>query len=69
MPKDDKYIGALWVGKSQKGKMFLSGNIELVEGEKIKIIVFKNERKEEGSKQPDYRILKQRPKADDDVPF
>jgi uncharacterized protein (DUF736 family) len=65
---NEKYIGALWVGKSQKGKMFLSGNVELVEGDKVKIIIFKNERKEEGSKQPDYRILRQKPK-DEDIPF
>jgi uncharacterized protein (DUF736 family) len=65
-------IGALWSQKSQNGKMFLSGNIELEEGKIAKIIVFQNDRKEQGSKQPDYRIFLQKPmvkKDNDDVPF
>lgn len=70
---EEKTIGALWIQKSQKnGKTFLSGNIKLEEGEKIKVIVFRNDRKEEGSKQPDYRIFRQKPmtkKDEEDVPF
>lgn len=50
-------IGALWA-KEKNGKRFLSGEIELVRGgEKIRVLVFKNEDKE--GKQPDYRIMRQ----------
>lgn len=49
-------IGALWLGEKD-GKKFFTGELDLVTT-KIKVGVFKNENKEEGSKQPDYRIVK-----------
>lgn len=53
----NKYIGALWLKKSKNGLVYMSGQVE-IDGTKHQITVFKNERKEEGSNQPDYQILK-----------
>ena len=47
-------IGALWKKEGQKGT-FLSGTIE-INGEKHKILVFKNDRKKM-DKHPDYQIV------------
>ena len=47
-------IGALWK-KEKNGKQFLSGTIEAF-GQKIKVCVFKNDKKEKET-QPDYRIV------------
>ena len=75
-------IGALWIGEGRNGK-FMSGRIELTEGQEVRILVFKNSYKEE-SKHPDYVIYEpenveekdNRRKAakdfgasDDDIPF
>lgn len=75
-------IGALWIGEGRNGK-FMSGRIELVEGQEVRILVFKNSYKEE-SRHPDYIIYEpenqeekdNRRKAakgfgatDDDIPF
>ena len=46
----DQSIGALW----QKEKM-MSGNI-LIAGQKINIVVFKNDYKKEGDRTPDFKI-------------
>jgi len=51
----DKKIGALWKKTTQTGKTLLTGNIE-VNGEKIKLAVFDNGYKQEGTRQPDYII-------------
>lgn len=48
-------IGALWITSGRNGK-FMSGRIELNEGEEIRILVFKNDYKEQ-SKHPDYNIF------------
>jgi hypothetical protein len=48
--------GALWLRKSKKGNNFLSGSINTPDGNTVKVVVFKNTYKEEGSTQPDYRI-------------
>jgi len=69
-------IGALWEKTSARGT-FMTGNVE-INGEKVGIVVFKNEQKT--GKQPDWRILKAKPKeqamptdnepmTDQDVPF
>ena len=58
MEKND--IGALWVKEGKKGKFF-SGNVE-IDGQKVDIVIFKNTYKEEGSRQPDYKILKSQPR-------
>jgi len=46
-------IGALWVKQGKSGDFF-TGNIE-VNGQKIKIAIFKNDYKKD--KQPDFRIF------------
>lgn len=48
-------LGALWKKTSQKGEVFMSGEIE-INGVKTKIVVFKNSHKEQ-EKHPDYNIL------------
>jgi hypothetical protein len=59
--KDNKnQLGALWEKISQRGLNFYSGEVVIPEGmkpgEKIQLVLFKNDRKEPGSKQPDWRI-------------
>jgi hypothetical protein len=81
------YIGALWrKGKDKNGNNFLSGvidipieivkaNIVKKEGKhylKLNHLVFKNTKKEEGSKQPDYNLVvfsDEEESKDDDVPW
>jgi uncharacterized protein (DUF736 family) len=48
--------GAFWMKTSKTGTQFLTGKIKSKSGEEINVMVFKNKYKEEGSKQPDYRI-------------
>lgn len=48
-------IGALWLGKSDKGTNYMSGVIQDSEGNDIRVIVFKNGYKEE-DKHPDYVV-------------
>ncbi|MFA5185361.1 MAG: hypothetical protein WC551_02650 [Patescibacteria group bacterium] len=48
-------LGALWKKTSQKGEVFMSGEIE-IDGKKTKIVVFKNSHKEQ-EKHPDYNII------------
>lgn len=48
--------GAFWVKKSKTGNNFLTGSVKTKSGEEIKVIVFKNKYKTEGSNQPDYRV-------------
>lgn len=53
-----KELGALWTRKSKQGNSFLSGSINLKDEEntQLKVVIFKNSYKQEGSSQPDYRI-------------
>jgi len=75
MSEERKSIGGLWLKDGKNGKYF-SGEIELF-GTKQHIFIFKNMYKEEGSNQPDYRILLPKedapaaaPKiADEEIPF
>ncbi len=55
--KDPNEVGALWIKTSARGE-YMTGNIN---GEPV--VIFRNERKPEGSKAPDWRVL--RPKAKD----
>ena len=48
--------GAFWIKKSKTGNSFLTGSVKTKSGEEIKVIVFKNKYKTEGSNQPDYRV-------------
>jgi uncharacterized protein (DUF736 family) len=43
---------ALWKNTSQSGETYLSGNLG-----NSKVLVLKNNRKEEGDNQPDYRVF------------
>jgi len=60
MPRQhSKRIGALWKhGPSGQSKgAFLTGTLDLGVHGAASIAVFKNDRKSEGSKQPDYNIV------------
>lgn len=65
--KNPGELGALWVKTSGRGE-YMTGEIS-----GVKVVVFKNDKKAEGSKQPDWRVLKSKPKAnttgDDEVPW
>jgi len=59
-------IGAAWSREGAKGK-FLSGEIQL-NGEKIKVLIFKNGFKEkDGEKSPDYIIYQVNDEAKTDA--
>jgi hypothetical protein len=77
--KQDEKIGALWTKTSSHGD-YMTGSLELdgQDGEKIQIVVFKNDGKT--GNQPDWRILRAKPKdrpapafaqpvTVDDIPF
>lgn len=50
-----KEAGAFWIKTSKTGNNFLTGSVKTESGEEVKVIVFKNKYKTEGSNQPDYR--------------
>ena len=56
---EKKAIGALWKKESKAGNVYLSGQIE-VNGNKINLVVFKNNYKEQ-KKHPDYKIYLSEP--------
>lgn len=84
--KQDDKVGALWIKSSARGE-FMTGNIELkpeqiaelqANGGKLAVVVFRNDRKT--GKQPDWQMLKAKPRTetaqdqrapmtDMDVPF
>jgi hypothetical protein len=49
-------LGSLWKRKSKAGNTFLTGRVGNHE-----VIIFSNQKKEEGSKQPDFRVYKSEP--------
>src|SRR5215471_5266161 len=55
-------IGALWIGEGRNGK-FMSGRLD-INGEEIRILVFKNSYKEE-RKHPDYVVYEPSDANDD----
>ena len=78
MSEKQKDIGALWLNVSKAGTKYMSGSVE-IDGVKTKIVVFKNNYKEE-EKHPDYKIYLSQPQGalareekahefKDDVPF
>lgn len=50
-------IGSVWLSEDKNGNKCFTGEIDLV-FTKLKIGIFKNTEKEEGTKQPDYRVVK-----------
>lgn len=48
--------GAFWIKTAKTGIQFLTGKVKSKTGEEINVMVFKNKYKEEGSRQPDYRV-------------
>jgi hypothetical protein len=52
-----KAIGGLWLNEGKNGKKYMSGSVN---GQKI--IIFKNDFKQEGDKSPDYKIFESTPK-------
>ena len=55
--KSAKQVGALWRHDHEKVGIFLTGILDLGGLGEVSIAVFRNDRKEKGSKQPDYRIV------------
>lgn len=45
-------LSGLWLNKSKAGESYFSGSL----GSNGKLLIFKNSKKEEGSKQPDYEL-------------
>ena len=65
MPEKRKSVGAFWKQVSRDGKRtYLTGNIELTEGERIKVVIFANSYKEEGSRQPDFMMYISKPREE-----
>ena len=56
-PKNEDELGALWVTSSARGA-YMTGPIN-----GVKVVVFKNDRKT-SDKQPDWRVLKAKPRDD-----
>lgn len=55
-------IGALWSKTSQSsGSEYFSGHLTAENGEKVKIVVFRNSYKKAGENTPDMRIYKSQP--------
>lgn len=62
---ENKSIGCLW--RSTNEKIAFSGNIE-INGEKVKIVVFKNSYKKVGDTAPDFKIYLSKPKEANSEP-
>lgn len=60
--KDESEIGALWVKSSARGE-YMTG---MILGQPV--VLFRNDRKVEGSNQPDWRVLKSKPKSESQAP-
>jgi len=66
LPKNPDELGALWEKSSARG-IYMTGTIG---GQPV--VLFRNDRKAAGSKQPDWRVMKPKQKAaaaDDDIGF
>src|SRR4051812_46637613 len=54
MASDLKRVSGLWLKDSRSGGKFMSGEAELAIPAGSRLLVFKNTKKTEGDKQPDY---------------
>ena len=67
---DNDKVGALWCKSGPQGDRFYTGTIEgplnLAEGEKLRIVCFSNKKTKDT--QPDYNILKSKPKQEGQAP-
>lgn len=54
--KNPDELGALWLKQSAKGE-YMTGTIN-----GVAVVVFRNNKKTEGSNQPDWRVLKSKPR-------
>lgn len=62
-PQNPDELGALWEKTGAKGP-YMTGTIN-----GVAVVVFRNDRKS-SDRQPDWRVLKSKPKAErDDAPF
>ena len=57
--KNEDERGCLWVKQSARGE-YMTGTID-----DQPVVVFRNEKKVEGDKQPTWRVLKSKPKSDE----
>ena len=64
--KSAKQIGALWRHQKEGVGSFLSGTLDMGALGSVPIVIFQNQRKEEGSNQPDYRIMLSRRENDEE---
>ncbi len=61
----EREIGALWKRESSNQK-YLSGKVK-VNGEELGVVIFTNRYKEEGSKQPDFRVYLERKREEEEA--
>lgn len=62
MENKNNSVGAIWTKENQYGQ-YLSISVE-IEGVKHTFIAFPNKYKQEGSQQPDYKILTPKSKSE-----
>lgn len=58
MSKNADELGCLWEKTSARGR-YMTGTVN-----GVAVVLFRNDRKPEGSNQPDWRVMKVKPKAD-----
>ena len=61
-PNNPDELGALWIKNSKTGTVYMSGKIGDQE-----VVIFRNDKKVEGSNQPDWRVLKSKPRENTPV--
>lgn len=61
-----KKIGVLWQ-KKKDGKTYLTGNIEVIAGMKLPVVIFRNDKKKQGSNQPDWNVMISEPQKTEQV--
>jgi hypothetical protein len=54
--KKKEEVGALWIQKNKAGLEYFSGYILTGDGERLKVVAFKNSYKKPGEKSPDFRM-------------